>query len=243
MDTDRQNLTHHISKRFNRELEDLTNRVLRMGGMVEQQLNDALQAVTNGDESLARHVIDHDYQLNAMEVEIDEECVTILARRQPAAGDLRLVFAMLKTITDLERVGDEAKKIAKLALKLAESKWSDRRYTEIASLGWYASDMLHQVLDALARMDTNLALEIVKKEEVVDREYEIIMRQIITYMMEDPRTITRSLEAAWAARALERIGDHARNIAEDVIYLVKGKDVRHTDMVDVEASVHPQAPT
>jgi phosphate transport system protein len=240
MDTDRENLTHHISKRFNRELEDLRNRVLRMGGMVEQQLTDSLNAVANGNEAQAREVIEHDYQLNAMEVEIDEECVIILAKRQPAASDLRLVFAMIKTITDLERIGDEAKKIAKLALKLAETKWADRRYTEVATLGWYASDMLHQVLDALARLDPELALEICKKEQVVDREYEVIMRQIITYMMEDPRTISRSLEAAWAARALERMGDHARNIAENIIYLVKGKDIRHTDMNKVEDSVHPQ---
>jgi phosphate transport system protein len=240
MDTDRKNLAHHISKRFNQELEDLCNRVLRMGGMVEQQLSNALNAVANGDEGLAREVIEQDYQLNAMEVEIDEGCVLILVRRQPAASDLRLVFAMLKTITDLERIGDEAKKIAKLALKLAETKWADRRYAEISNLGWYASDMLHQVLDALARLDPEVAFEICKKEQVVDREYEAIMRQIITYMMEDPRTISRSLEAAWAARALERIGDHARNIAENVIFLVKGKDVRHTNMNNVEDSVHSQ---
>jgi phosphate transport system protein len=240
MDTERDNLSHHISKRFNRELEDLRNRVLRMGGMVEKQLTDSLNAVANGDEELARSVIEHDYQLNAMEVEIDEECVLILARRQPAASDLRLVFTMMKTITDLERIGDEAKKVAKLALKLAETQWGSRRYGEIATLGWYVSDMIHQVLDALARLDPDVAVEICKKEDIVDREYEVIMRQIVTYMMEDPRTIGRSLQAAWAARALERIGDHARNIAENVIYLVKGKDVRHTDMDKVEDSV--QAP-
>jgi phosphate transport system protein len=240
MDTDRENLTHHISKSFNRELEDLRNRVLRMGGMVEQQLTDALNAVARGNEAQAREVIEHDYQLNAMEVEIDEECVIILAKRQPAASDLRLVFVMMKTITDLERIGDEAKKIAKLALKLAETKWADRRYSEIGTLGWYASDMLHQVLDALARLDPEVALEICRKEQVVDREYEVIMRQIITYMMEDPRTIGHSLQAAWAARALERIGDHARNIAENLIYLIKGKDVRHIEMDKVEDSVHTQ---
>jgi phosphate transport system protein len=240
MDTDRKNLTHHISKRFNRELEDLRNRVLRMGGMVESQLTNALNAVGNGDEKLAREVIEHDYQLNAMEVEIDEECVLILARRQPAASDLRLVFAMMKTITDLERIGDEAKKIARLALSLAETKWAERRYTEIGTLGWYASGMVHQVLDALARLDPELAVEICRKEQIVDREYEVIMRQIITYMMEDPRTISRSLEAAWAARALERIGDHARNIAENLIFLIKGKDIRHTEPDTVENSAQPQ---
>jgi phosphate transport system protein len=240
MDTDRKNLTHHISKRFNRELEDLRNRVLRMGGMVETQLTDALNAVGNGDEQLGREVIEHDYQLNAMEVEIDEECVLILARRQPAASDLRLVFAMMKTITDLERIGDEAKKIARLALSLAETKWTERRYTEIGTLGWYTSGMVHQVLDALARLDPELAVEICKKEQIVDREYEVIMRQIITYMMEDPRTISRSLEAAWAARALERIGDHARNIAENLIFLIKGKDIRHTELDTVANSAQPQ---
>ncbi|HKF95758.1 MAG TPA: phosphate signaling complex protein PhoU [Gammaproteobacteria bacterium] len=240
MDTDRKNLTHHISKRFNRELEDLRNRVLRMGGMVETQLTDALNAVGNGDEQLGREVIEHDYQLNAMEVEIDEECVLILARRQPAASDLRLVFAMMKTITDLERIGDEAKKIARLALSLAETKWAERRYTEIGTLGWYTSGMVHQVLDALARLDPELAVEICKKEQIVDREYEVIMRQIITYMMEDPRTISRSLEAAWAARALERIGDHARNIAENLIFLIKGKDIRHTELNSVSNSAQPQ---
>jgi phosphate transport system protein len=230
MDTDTDNLSHHISTRFNRELEDLRSKVLRMGGLVEQQLSNALHAVANDDEQQARDVIERDYQLNTMEVEIDEECVLILARRQPAASDLRLVFAMMKTITDLERIGDEAKKIAKLGLKLAETKRTERRYGEISTLGWYVSDMLHQVLDALARMDAELAFEICRMEQVVDREYEVIMRQIITYMMEDPRTIGRSLEAAWAARALERIGDHARNIAENLIFLVKGKDVRHTEI-------------
>jgi phosphate transport system protein len=239
MDTDRKTTTHHISKRYNRELEDLTNQVLRMGGMVENQLTDALNAVVNGDEALAREVIEHDYKINVMEVEIDEHCVLILARRQPAAGDLRLVFTMMKTITDLERIGDESKKIAKLALKLAETHWGNHRYGEIATLGWYASDMLHQVLNALARLDTEIALEICKKESIVDREYEVIMRQIMTYMMEDPRTIGRSLQAAWAARALERIGDHARNIAENLIFLVKGKDVRHIEIDQVENSVHP----
>lgn len=239
MDTDREKLSQHISKRFNRELEDLRNRVLRMGGLVETQLTDSLNAVAHGDEALAREVIEHDYQLNTMEVEIDEECVLILAKRQPAASDLRLVFTMMKTITDLERIGDEAKKIAKLALKLAETHYGTRRYAEIATLGWYVSDMLHQVLDSLARLDPEVALEICEKEQVVDREYEVIMRQIVTYMMEDPRTIGRSLQAAWAARALERIGDHARNIAENVIYLVKGKDVRHTDIEKVEESIHP----
>jgi phosphate transport system protein len=230
MDTDTDNLSHHISTRFNRELEDLRSKVLRMGGLVEQQLSNALHAVANDDEQQARDVIERDYQLNTMEVEIDEECVLILARRQPAASDLRLVFAMMKTITDLERIGDEAKKIAKLGLKLAGTKQTERRYGEISTLGWYVSDMLHQVLDALARMNAELAFEICRMEQVVDREYEVIMRQIITYMMEDPRTIGRSLEAAWAARALERIGDHARNIAENLIFLVKGKDVRHTEI-------------
>ncbi|MDQ3731744.1 MAG: phosphate signaling complex protein PhoU, partial [Pseudomonadota bacterium] len=179
MDTDRKTTTHHISKRYNRELEDLTNQVLRMGGMVENQLTDALNAVVNGDEALAREVIEHDYKINVMEVEIDEHCVLILARRQPAASDLRLVFTMMKTITDLERIGDESKKIAKLALKLAETHWGNHRYGEIATLGWYASDMLHQVLNALARLDTEVALEICKKESIVDREYEVIMRQIM----------------------------------------------------------------
>ncbi|MEJ2344699.1 MAG: phosphate signaling complex protein PhoU [Gammaproteobacteria bacterium] len=227
-------LGHHISQQFNVELEDIRNRVLTMGGVVEQQISDAINALVQGDVELCQEVITNDYKVNAMEVTLDEECAQTLARRQPAASDLRLIVAVIKTITDLERIGDQAEKVARMGLHLAEMERPKNQFIEIQSLGNHVRDMLHSALDAFARMDVDAAVEVAHRDLKVDHEYEGIMRQMITFMMEDPRAIARSLDVMWAARALERIGDHARNIGEYVIYLVKGKDVRHISLEQME---------
>jgi len=229
---------HHISHRYDQELEDVRNRVLTMGGMVEQQLADAVRAVIEGNTELAEFVITNDYKVNSLEVTIDEECTQILARRQPAASDLRLVVAVIKTITDLERIGDEAEKIARMALHLAELERPKNNYAEIEQLGEHVRQMLHRALDAFARTDTEAGLQIAQEDLKVDQEYEGLVRQLITFMMEDPRHIRRALDVMWTARALERIGDHACNICEYIIYLVMGKDVRHTSLEQMERDVH-----
>ena len=227
----------HISRQFNAELEDIRTRVLQMGGLVEQQIDQAILALAKGDITLAEEVVTNDYKVNKLEVTIDEECNQIIARRQPAAGDLRLVVAVIKTITDLERIGDEAEKIARMAVRLATEERPKNNYLEIQALGNHVRQMVHDTLDAFARLDTVAALRVAREDTLVDKEYEGVMRQMITFMMEDPRTITRMLNVMWAARALERIGDHASNICEYVIYLVKGKDVRHTRLEDIEKEV------
>ncbi|HEV2109934.1 MAG TPA: phosphate signaling complex protein PhoU [Gammaproteobacteria bacterium] len=234
---DKLNLTHHISQKFNEELEDVRNRVLAMGGLVEQQLVDALRALTEGDSVLGRAIEQHDYKVNQFEVSIDEECSRILARRQPAASDLRLILAIIKTITDLERIGDEAEKIGRFAARLAEQERPNTNYREIEHLGNHVRSMLHDALDAFARLDAEAAVRVAKEDERVDGEYDALSRQSITFMMEDPRTIRRVLDVMWSARALERIGDHAKNICEYVIYLVRGKDVRHSGIEAMEREV------
>ena len=234
---DKTQLGHHISQQFNEELEDVRNRVLAMGGLVEQQLAGAIKAVAEADRSIAEQIVANDYQVNAMEVAIDEECSRVLARRQPAASDLRLIVAVIKTITDLERIGDQAERVGRMAIKLLDVEGQDRHYVDIQHLGSHVLQMLHDALDAFARMDPEAAVLAAREDVKVDQEYEALMRQLITYMMEDARTITRVLDLMWAVRALERIGDHARNICEYVIYLVKGKDVRHTSLDRMEEEV------
>ncbi|MDA1107117.1 MAG: phosphate signaling complex protein PhoU [Proteobacteria bacterium] len=232
------NIHSHISRQYNAELEDIRTRVLAMGGLVEQHIDQALQALVNGDLDLANHVATQDYEVNRMEVAIDEECNQIIARRQPAASDLRLVMAVIKTISDLERIGDEAEKIARMAVRLADEERPKNNYMEIQYLGNHVRSMVHDALDAFARLDTDAALRVAREDLQVDKEYDGLMRQMITFMMEDPRTISRALNVIWAARALERIGDHARNICEYVIYLVKGKDVRHISLEQIEKELH-----
>ena len=225
-------LTDHISRRFNRDIEDLRNSVLTMGGLVETQLSRAIAAVVRGDSELGLAVARDDYKVNNLEVTIDEECSRILATRAPAAGDLRLIVAVIKTITDLERIGDEAEKIGFLASKLASMDRPADSYRELKNLGQHVSHMLRDAMNAFARFDVDEAMEVVREDELVDEEYESITRQCITFMMEDPRSIKRVMNVTWAARSLERIGDHAKNICEYVIYMVRGKDVRHTGITE-----------
>ncbi len=225
---DNMNIGHHISRQFNEELEDVRNQVLSMGGLVEQQIADAIKALVTGDRRLAEQVIENDRKVNGLEVMIDEECTQILARRQPAASDLRLVIAVIKTITDLERIGDQAEKIARMGIHLSEMDRPKSQYYEVQALGERVIKMLHQTLDSFARMDVDAAIQVSEMDDVIDHEYDGIMRKMVTFMMEDPRAIKRSLDVIWSVRALERIGDHSKNICEYVIYLVKGKDVRHT---------------
>lgn len=227
----------HISRSFDKELEDVRTRVLEMGGRVEEQLANALKALVDADTDLAETVIRNEYEINSMEVTIDEDCTKILARRQPAASDLRLVMAVGKTITDLERVGDEAQKIAKMARELASKQGPKSYYIGINSMGNHVCKMLRGALDAFARMDSAGAVKVAAQEPESDDQYSALLRQMITYMIEDPRSITAVIDAIWCARALERVGDHARNICEYVIYFVEGKDVRHTSIEDMEKEI------
>ena len=222
--------SHHISQQFNAELEDIKNHMLEMGGAVEKQLADALVAITSADSGLASEILVEEDNIDALEIKIDEECNLILARRQPAASDLRLVLAIIKTVRDLERIGDESAKIARMAIKLSEEGDYPEGIIEFRHLGDRVARMVNMALDAFARYDANGALEIAQDDLVVDNEYGSAMRSLITYMMEDPRSISRMLNLLWALRALERIGDHAKNITEHVIYLVKGMDVRHAPL-------------
>jgi len=224
--------TDHISRRFNKDIEDLRNTVLSMGGLVETQLSRAIAAIVSGDSELGLQVARDDYQVNNLEVDIDEECSRILATRAPAAGDLRLIVAIIKTITDLERIGDEAEKIGFLASKLAGMDRPPDSYRELKNLGNHVSHMLRDAMNAFARLDVTEALEVVREDEHVDDEYDAITRQCITFMMEDPRSIKRVMNVTWAARSLERSGDHAKNICEYVIYMVEGRDIRHTDIAE-----------
>jgi phosphate transport system protein len=227
-------LSHHILSRFNADLDGVRSGVLQMGGLVEQQLQNGVQALYAGDVKLGEEVARLDHKVNAMEVAIDEDCSRILATRNPTASDLRLIVAIIKTITDLERIGDEAEKLGNISARLGAIDRPSDRYREIKHLGELVAEMVHGALDAFARLDTDAALKVARRDRVVDEEYEAIQRQCITFMMEDPRTIRRTLDVLWVARALERIGDHAKNICEYVIYMVLGKDVRHVSIEDVE---------
>ncbi|WP_158782450.1 phosphate signaling complex protein PhoU [Pantoea sp. BAV 3049] len=223
---DNLNLNKHISGQFNAELEHIRTQVLTMGGLVEQQLTDAIIAMHNQDGELAQRVIDGDQKVNMMEVSIDEACVRIIAKRQPTASDLRLVMAIIKTISELERIGDVAEKISRTALEKFGQQ-HQQLLVNLESLGYHTIQMLHDVLDAFARMDLTAAVEIYREDKKVDQEYEGIVRQLMTYMMEDPRTIPSVLTALFCARAIERIGDRCQNICEIIFYFVKGQDFRH----------------
>ncbi|MDN4503797.1 phosphate signaling complex protein PhoU [Alteromonadaceae bacterium BrNp21-10] len=230
------NLNKHISGQFNDELENLRNHVLKMGGLVEQQLADALTAVENTDRELAHQVLTNDYKVNLLEVSIDEECAKIIAKRQPAASDLRLILAITKTVSDLERIGDEAGRIAKVALASFSSAQQDF-LTSLNSMGQRVLKMLHNTLDAFVRMDVEAAFKVHKYDQKIDREYEAMTRQLMTYMMEDPRSIPKVMDVLWSSRSLERIGDRCQNICEYVIYFVKGKDVRHITREQIQRDI------
>jgi phosphate transport system protein len=228
----------HISRQFDADLEAIRASVLQMGGLVESQIKSAVESLVTGDIALMTEVIENDRRVNTLEVKIDEACSQVIARRQPAAGDLRLVMAVIKTITDLERIGDEAEKIARMAKLLSQkSGLVLPRYHEIKHAAEIALDMLRKSLDAFARLDIVMAAQVVRQDDQVDEEFRAIMRYLITFMMEDPRTISTSLEILFVAKAIERIGDHAKNISEYVIYMVKGRDVRHITTDEIEREV------
>src|ERR1700691_2427591 len=227
-------LSHHISRRFNEDLEKVRTQVLQMGGFVEQQLHKAILALVEGDSRLGESVATDDYKVNVVGRSIEEECSRILALRAPAAGDLRVIVAIIKTSTDLERIGDEGEKIGYIASRLATMERPADKYREVKHLGRQVAQMVHDALDAFARRDSQAGLKTAQEDKMVDEEYESIQRQCITFMMEDPRTIRRALDVMWVVRSLERIGDHAKNICEYVIYMVHGKDIRHISLEQVE---------
>ncbi len=225
----------HTSKQYDVELESVRAKILEMGGLVEQQIVDALEALTSADIKLAKDVMERDARVNALEVQVDEDCSYIIARRQPAARDLRMIMMMVKTITDLERIGDEATKIARTAQRIYEQdRMYKPRFNEIKSMVALVREMLRTSLDAFARLDISQTVEVAKQDEQVDDQFRAAMRQLITFMLEDPRTISMSLEVLFVAKAIERIGDHAKNISEYVVYMVKGKDIRHTSLEDIK---------
>jgi phosphate transport system protein len=227
-------LNQHYSQQFNSELEEIRSRVLGMGGLVERQLEMGIAALNSGESGDAEAVVSNDYMVNACDVEIDERCTKILALRQPTASDLRLVLAVIKTTADLERIGDEAKRVARMAIRAAAGDHGRNLYGQIAHLGSQVQRMLHRALDAFARMDVDEAIEVAHEDVNIDREFESVMRQSMTYMMEDPRSIPNVIDLIWAARSLERIGDRCCNISEYVIYFVKGKDVRHISLDQIK---------
>ena len=224
-------LSHHISSQFNEELQDVNTKFMTMGGLVEQQVANAIHALLDTDVQFQDNVV------NQMERDIDEALTLILARRHPAAIDLRMVLAMSKANTDLERIGDEASKIGRIAQSLSEEGSSPRGYMETRHIGNQVRVMIHDALDAFARLDVDQALKVMLADADIDREYQSATRTLMTYMIEDPRHISRVINVLWVLRSLERIGDHARNISEQVIYMVKGFDVRHTSVEEIEQKV------
>lgn len=221
-------LSEHISKQFDADLEEVRSRVLRMGGVVEAQILAAIECFSTGDHDKVAQVEETEFRVNAFEVEIDDMCVHIVAKRQPTAGDLRLIMGVSKIVTDLERVGDEAEKIARMARQIHERRGLQiPRSAEVRRAGDLAVAQLRRALDAMARLDSDEAERIISEDVNIDIEFRNILRQLVTFMMEDPRTISTALEIAWIAKAIERIGDHVKNVAEQVIYIVRGTDVRH----------------
>jgi phosphate transport system protein len=227
--------SEHLSKQYDSDLDALRSRVLQMGGLVEAQILAAIEGFSTGNPELFDRVIETELRVNGYEVSIDTDCSHIIVRRQPAATDLRLIMAVSKTVTDLERIGDEAEKIARMSKQIHErDRLKVQRFGEIRHVGNIAVQMLRQALDAFARLDAEQAAQVVREDVTIDDEFRSIVRQLITFMMEDPRTISSALEVLWIAKAIERIGDHAKNVAENVIYIVKGTDVRHTRFEDLE---------
>ncbi len=230
---DRSHFGQHSSSQFNEEMESIRSHLMEMGGMVEKQVIDALQSLLQGDSEIAERVLENEDKVDALEKLIDGECARVLALRQPAASDLRMIISVTKCVSDLERIGDEAAKVAKMSLELAQEGESPRGYVEVRHIGNHVRTMLGDALDAFARFDVQKAVDVAAEDNEVDLEYRSAMRALVTFMMEDPRAISRVLNIIWSLRALERIGDHAKNIAEQLIYLVKGKDVRHISVDEV----------
>ncbi len=219
----------HLSRQFDEDLAGLRTHVLEMGGLVEAQIRSAVDAYASGETGVVKDVVDNDRRVNEFEKLIDDHTIHVVARRQPTASDLRLVMGVTKIVTDLERIGDEAKKIAKGARRVHEhGQPTLPRATEIRHVASEAVSMLRRALDAFARLDVPLAGEVIHADAKVDAEFKALVRQLITYMMEDPRTITTAIDIVWICRSIERIGDHAKNIAEHVIYIAEGRDVRHS---------------
>jgi phosphate transport system protein len=230
----------HLSTQFDAELSGISNRVLEMGGLVESQVSQALYALVNFSDHTAAQVLREEERVNQMEVEIDRDLSAIIARRQPTARDLRLLIAISKTIANLERVGDEAARIARTVQRLISTGVSARMRLPVSDLTFEADlavAQLRKALDAFARLDTAKALEVLKQDDQIDQEFDGLLRKLITYMMEDPRTITASIDLVFVAKAIERVGDHAKNLAEAIIYVVKGTDVRHHSVEAVEDAV------
>ena len=227
----------HTVKRFDQQLASLRSLVLEMGGLVEGQINRAVQALQDEDIAAAREVVARDHVVNGFDVRADEEVVNLLALRQPVGSDLRMVLSMAKTVTDLERIGDEAQKIARMVTQIYDgnSAPNARLLRDVANMARLAANMLHGALDALARMDVDKAVEIACGDEELDSEFQSALRRLVTFMMEDPRTIGHAIDVLFMIKALERIGDHSKNIAEYVVYLVKGKDVRHVTIETLAA--------
>ncbi len=230
----------HLSTQFDAELSGISNRVLEMGGLVESQVAQAMYALSNFSEETASQVLRQEERVNQMEVEIDRDLSAIIARRQPTARDLRLLIAVSKAIANLERVGDEAARIARTVQRLITTGVSSRMRLPVADVA-FESDLavaqLRKALDAFARLDTARALEVLKQDDQIDQEFDGLLRKLITYMMEDPRTISASIDLVFVAKAIERVGDHAKNLAEVIIYIVKGTDVRHSPMEAVEDAI------
>lgn len=225
-------MNEHISKQFDMELEKIRTQVSQMGGLVEHQLSSAMNGLISGDTDAIENVILEDQRINRMEVELDEACTSIIAKRQPAASDLRMIMTVIKTITDLERIGDEAKKIAKAARRLHSNNLGYTPRIELRFTTNQALEMLRKALDSFARIDASAAADIMRQDKEIDAAFKASMRQLITFMMEDPRTITESLDLLFIAKALERVGDHSKNISEYVVYMVYGRDIRHIGGAD-----------
>jgi phosphate transport system protein len=230
----------HLSTQFDAELSGISNRVLEMGGLVESQVARSVYALTQFSGETATEVLSAEERVNTMEIEIDRDLSAIIARRQPTARDLRLLIAISRTIANLERVGDEAARIARTVQRLINTGVSSRMRLPVSDLSFEADlaiAQLRKALDAFARLDTAQALEVLRADDQIDREFDGLMRKLITYMMEDPRTISASIDLVFVAKAIERVGDHAKNLAEAIIYVVKGTDVRHTSVEDIAAAV------
>jgi phosphate transport system protein len=230
-------MSEHTYKQYDADLEAIRSRVLQMGGLVEQQISKAMDGLDSGDLVLLDQVINNDNRVNGLEVQLDESCSHLIAKRQPAASDLRMVMTVVKTITDLERIGDEAKKIARRAKALHSTDNSFIPRVRLRPAADLAIEMLRASLDSFARVDVSSAVNVHRQDKVVDSEFRGVIRQLITFMMEDPRTISAAIETLWIAKAIERIGDHAKNMSEYVVYMVKGRDVRHVSVEEMEREV------